>query len=80
MKNVLKVAAIFFAVALLAQILDFSFFLMNQSDTYVFNIGLVVFASTLIVFGYLGLFMSRIIKPEVKEEIKEEIDQNKNKN
>lgn len=69
MKEVFKVLAIFFAVIVLSQILDFSFFLMNQSDTYAFNIGIVVFAITLITMGYVVYIVTKIIKPKVKEEI-----------
>ena len=46
---------------------------MNQPDTFVFNIGLVVFAIVFIAFGYLGLYLMKVLKPEqVKEEVRQE--------
>ena len=77
MKTVVKVIAIFLAVVTLTEIVGFAFFLMRQPDTFTFNIGLVVFLSASAAFGYLGLYLIKLINPDVKEEIKKEIDQNK---
>jgi heme/copper-type cytochrome/quinol oxidase subunit 4 len=71
MKTVIKVLVGFFLGLGLAQLVDLAFYLMNQSDSYLFNIGIILFGIILIAFGYLGLYLMKIIKPE-KEEVKQE--------
>lgn len=77
MGKVIHVLAIILAGIVLGQLLDFSFYLMNQSDTFVFNIGLVVFGTVFVAFGFLGLYLLKVLKPEKEE--KEEVKQEKEK-
>ena len=73
MKTVIKVLAGLLLAFGLVQLTDLAFYLMNQPDTFVFNIGLVVFAIVFIAFGYLGLYLMKVLKPEqVEEEGKQE--------
>lgn len=71
MKTVIKVLVGLFLGLGLIQLIDLSFYLMNQRDTYLFNIGIVLFGIIFVAFGYLGLYLIKIIKPE-KEEVKQE--------
>lgn len=71
MKTVIKVLAGLLIAFGLVQLTDLAFHLMNQPDTFVFNIGLVVFAIVFVAFGYLGLYLMKVLKPE-KEEVKED--------
>ena len=74
MKVVVKILAIFLLVAGLAQLVDLSFYLMNQPDTYLFNLGLISFAATFVAFGFLGLYATKWITPEdIKQTKKEEL-------
>ena len=75
MKTVIKFLVGFFLGLGLVQLVDLSFYLMNQRDTYLFNIGIVLFGIIFVAFGYLGLYLMKIIKPE--EEVKEEVKQEK---
>ena len=75
MKTVIKVLVGFFLGLGLVQLVDLSFYLMNQRDTYLFNIGIVLFGIIFVAFGYLGLYLMKILKPE--EEVKEEVKQEK---
>lgn len=77
MGKVIHVLAIILVGIVLGQLLDFSFYLMNQSDTFVFNIGLVVFGTVFVAFGFLGLYLLKVLKPEKGE--KEEVKQEKEK-
>jgi Na+/H+ antiporter NhaD/arsenite permease-like protein len=70
MKVVVKILAIFLLVAGLVQLIDLSFYLMNQSDTYVFYLGIVSLAATFVAFGFLGLYAVRLIKEEEEKELK----------
>jgi hypothetical protein len=74
MKTAIKVLAGLLVGFGLIQLTDLAFYLMNQPDTFVFNIGLVVFGIMFIAFGYLGLYLMKVLKPEekVKGEIKQE--------
>jgi hypothetical membrane protein len=71
MKTVIKVLAGLLLAFGLVQLTDLGFYLMNQSDTFVFNLGIVVLAIVGIAFAYLGLYLMKIIKPE-KEEVEQE--------
>jgi ABC-type antimicrobial peptide transport system permease subunit len=71
MKTVIKILVGLFLGLGLVQLVDLSFYLMNQSDTYLFNIGIVLFGIIFVAFGYLGLYLLKIIKPE-KEEVKQQ--------
>jgi ABC-type antimicrobial peptide transport system permease subunit len=70
MKTVIKVLVGLFLGLGLVQLVDLSFYLMNQRDTYLFNIGIVLFGIIFIAFGYLGLYLMKVLKPE--EEVKQE--------
>lgn len=67
MKIVIKILVGLFLGLGLIQLVDLSFYLMNQRDTYLFNIGIVLFGIIFVAFGYLGLYLMKIIKPEEKE-------------
>ena len=75
MKKVIEVLVVLLIALGLAQLLDLSFYLLNQADTFVFNIGVVTFAITFVAFGFLGVYLLALIKPE--EEVKEEVEQEK---
>ena len=75
MKTVIKILAGLLVGFGLIQLTDPAFYLMNQPDTFVFNIGLVVFAVVFVAFAYLGLYLMKVLKPE--EEVKEEVKQEK---
>jgi cadmium resistance protein CadD (predicted permease) len=77
MKTVIKVLAGLILGFGLVQLVDLVFYLMNQEDTYLFNIGIVLFGVVFVAFGYLGLYLMKVIKPE--EEVKEEVKQEKEK-
>ena len=75
MKMVIKFLVIVFLGLGLMQLADLAFYLMNKEDSYLFNMGLLVFGIIFVAFGYLGLYMLKVIKPE--EEVKEEVKQEK---
>lgn len=59
MKNVIEFLLGGFAVWLLVQSLDLAHYLLNQSDTYLFNLGLVLLgASGIILLTILIYFLS----------------------
>jgi hypothetical protein len=72
MKMVIKFLVIVFLGLGLMQLADLAFYLMNREDSYLFNMGLLVFGVVFVAFGYLGLYMLKVIKPESKEEVKKE--------
>jgi ABC-type antimicrobial peptide transport system permease subunit len=78
MKTVIKILVAVFLGLGLAQLIDLAFYLMNQSDSYLFNIGIVLFGIIFIAFGYLGLYLINVL--DSKEEVKEEVKQNKKEN
>lgn len=60
MKNIIKFLLGGFAVWLLIQSLDLTHYLLNQSDTYLFNLGLVVLgANGIILLTILIYFLSK---------------------
>lgn len=75
MKTVIKVLAGLLLAFGLVQLTDLGFYLMNQSDTFVFNLGIVVLAIVGVAFAYLGLYLMKVLKPEeeVKQEKEEEL-------
>ena len=75
MKTVIKVLAGLIVGFGLVQLTDLALYLMNRSDSYLFNIGLIMFAAIFVAFGFLGLQLLKIIKPEEVEE--EEVEQEK---
>lgn len=75
MKTVIKFLVVLFLGLGLMQLVDLAFYLMNRSDSYLFNLGLVLFGAIFVAFGFLGLYLLKVIKPE--EEVKEEVKQEK---
>lgn len=73
MKTVIKVLAGLIVGFGLVQLTDLALYLMNRSDSYLFNLGLIMFAAIFVAFGFLGLHLLKVIKPEeVEEEVKQE--------
>jgi len=73
MKTLIKVLAGLIVGFGLVQLTDLALYLMNRSDSYLFNIGLIMFAAIFVAFGFLGLQLLKVIKPEeVEEEVKQE--------
>ena len=62
MKTVIKVLAGLIVGFGLVQLTDLALYLMNRSDSYLFNIGLIMFAAIFVAFGFLGLQLLKIIK------------------
>jgi ABC-type antimicrobial peptide transport system permease subunit len=75
MKTVIKVLVGFFLGLGLVQLVDLGMYLLNRSDSYLFNLGVLVLLIVFVAFGFLGLYIMKIIKPE--EEVKEEVKQEK---
>jgi len=75
MKTIIKVLAGLILGFGLIQLTDLALYLMNRSDSYLFNLGLIMFVVILVAFGFLGLYLMKTIKPE--EEVKEEVKQEK---
>ena len=75
MKTIIKVLAGLIVGFGLVQLTDLALYLMNRSDSYLFNIGLIMFAAIFVAFGFLGLQLLKVIKPEEVEE--EEVEQEK---
>ena len=65
MKMVIKFLVIVFLGLGLMQLADLAFYLMNRSDGYLFNLGLILFAAIFVGFGFLG-YPGRVgILPEI---------------
>jgi mannose/fructose/N-acetylgalactosamine-specific phosphotransferase system component IIC len=77
MKTFIKVLAGLILGFGLIQLTDLGLYLMNRSDSYLFNLGIVMLAIVGVAFAFLGLYLMKIIKPE--EEVKEEVKQEKEK-
>ena len=77
MKTVIKVLAGLILGFGLVQLTDLGLYLMNRSDSYLFNLGIVILAIVFVAFGFLGLHLMKIIKPD--KEVKEEVEQEKEK-
>ena len=73
MKTVIKVLAGLILGFGLVQLTDLGLYLMNRSDSYLFNLGIVILAIVGVAFAFLGLHLMKILKPEeVEEEVKQE--------
>jgi hypothetical protein len=72
MKKVIEVLALILLAIGLAELLDLSFYLMNQSDTYLFDLGLVAFGITFVAFGYLGVYAVKLLKPNLETPINQQ--------
>ena len=77
MKTVIKVLAGLILGFGLVQLTDLGLYLMNRSDSYLFNLGIVVLAIVGVAFAFLGLYLMKIIKPD--KEVREEVEQEKEK-
>jgi mannose/fructose/N-acetylgalactosamine-specific phosphotransferase system component IIC len=77
MKTFIKVLAGLILGFGLVQLTDLGLYLMNRSDSYLFNLGIVMLAIVGVAFAFLGLYLMKVIKPE--EEVKEEVEQEKEK-
>jgi ABC-type antimicrobial peptide transport system permease subunit len=75
MKTVIKVLVGFFLGLGLVQLVDLGMYLLNRPDSYLFNLGVLVLLIVFVAFGFLGLYIMKILKPE--EEVKEEVKQEK---
>jgi hypothetical protein len=71
MKTVIKILAGLIIAFGLVQLTDLGLYLMNRPDSYLFNIGLLIFGILFVAFGYLGLYLLRVLKPEGEEEKEE---------
>jgi hypothetical protein len=67
MKTFIKILAGLILGFGLIQLTDLGLYLMNRSDSYLFNLGIVMLAIVFVAFGYLGLYLMKIIKPEDEE-------------
>ena len=75
MKTVIKVLVGLFLGLGLVQLVDLGMYLLNRPDSYLFNLGVLVLLIVFVAFGFLGLYLMKILKPE--EEVKEEVKQEK---
>jgi hypothetical protein len=66
---VIKILVGLFLIVGLIQLGDLAFYLMNQSDTYLFNIGIILFVLIFIAFGYLGLYLVKVFNSEEGNQI-----------
>lgn len=78
MKTVIKVLVGLFLGLGLVQLVDLGMYLLNRPDSYLFNLGVLILGIVFVAFGFLGLYVMKIIKPE--KEVKEEVKQNKKEN
>jgi hypothetical membrane protein len=70
MKTVIKVLAGLILGFGLVQLTDLGLYLMNRSDSYLFNLGIIILAIVGVAFVFLGLYLLKVIKPE--DEVKQE--------
>ena len=75
MKTVIKVLVWLFLGLGLVQLVDLGMYLLNRPDSYLFNLGVLILGIVFVAFGFLGLYVMKIIKPE--KEVKEEVKQDK---
>ena len=86
MKKIAIVIGILLVTIGLVETIDLSFYLMNRPDTYLFNLGLVLFGLQLLGFAAIGSFMYDLLsrwskdkEPEITtEEPKKPKKKNKN--
>jgi heme/copper-type cytochrome/quinol oxidase subunit 4 len=73
MKTVIKVLAGLILGFGLIQLTDLGLYLMNRSDSYLFNLGIIILAIVGVAFVFLGSYLLKVIKPEdeVKQDKKE---------
>jgi ABC-type antimicrobial peptide transport system permease subunit len=73
-KTLIKVLAGLFLGLGLVQLTDLGLYLMNRPDSYLFNLGVLILGIVFVAFGFLGVYLIKIIKPE--EEVKQEKEEN----
>ena len=61
MKKIAIVIGILLVTIGLVETIDLSFYLMNRPDTYLFNLGLVLFGLQLLGFAAIGGFMYDLV-------------------
>jgi len=61
-----------FAVVLLVQGLDLSYYLMNQKDSYLANLGIVTVIAVIVLIGYCLMGAVGLGQQFIKEQIKKE--------
>ena len=74
MKTVIKVLAGLILGFGLIQLTDLGLYLMNRSDSYLFNLGIIILAIVGVAFVFLGSYLLKVIKPE--DEVKQEKEEN----
>jgi hypothetical protein len=67
-----KVVLYAFAIVLLVQGLDLSYYLMNQKDSYLANLGIVTIIAVIALIGYCLVQMVSNSSQYIKEQIDKE--------
>jgi hypothetical protein len=67
-----KIVLFAFALILLVQGLDLSYYLMNQRDSYLANLGILTLITVIISLGYCLVQMVTNMAVFIKEQIKKE--------
>lgn len=87
MKKIAIVIGILLVTIGLVETVDLSFYLMNRPDTYLFNLGLVLFGLQLLGFAAIGGFMYDLVsrwskdkEPEITTTEEPKKPKKKNKN
>jgi hypothetical protein len=87
MKKIAIVIGILLVTIGLVETIDLSFYLMNRPDTYLFNLGLVLFGLQLLGFAAIGGFMYDLVsrwskdkEPEITTTEEPQKPKKKNKN
>jgi hypothetical protein len=84
MKKIAIVIGILLVIIGLVETIDLSFYLMNRPDTYLFNLGLILFGLQLLGFAAIGGLIydlsSRWLKDEEQEVTTENPQKPKKKN
>jgi hypothetical protein len=68
MKKIAIVIGVLLVIIGLVETIDLSFYLMNRPDTYLFNLGLVLFGLQLLGFAAIGSLMYDLISRWSKNE------------
>lgn len=67
MKHVIKFMAGLLIGFGLLQLVDLAMYLMNRSDSYLFNLGLVLMCALLLGFGELGVYFAKLVISTIQE-------------
>jgi len=68
-KKFIKILVLLILILGLVQLGDLSFYLMNQPDTYIFNIGLIAFILLIVAFIYIVLYLVKVFNSEENNQI-----------